>query len=121
LVADDVEMNREIVQSFLSDANHEVTCVEDGAEAVAAAAAADYDVILMDVRMPRVDGLEATRRIRRLVGPRGQVPIVGVTAQAFAEQVADCRKAGMDAHLSKPFSPDALLAAVAHAAEVRPA
>ena len=115
LVADDVEMNRDIVQGFLKGI-HDVTCVAGGAEVVAAAAIAEYDVILMDVRMPEVDGLEATRRIRGLVGARGQVPIVGLTAQAFAEQVAACRKAGMDAHLPKPFSPDMLREAVIRAA-----
>ena len=115
LVADDVEMNREIVKGFLQG-SHDVTCVVGGAEAVAAAANAEYDVILMDVRMPEVDGLEATRRIRGLVGARGQVPIVGLTAQAFAEQVAACRKAGMDAHVPKPFSPEMLLQAVINAA-----
>jgi DNA-binding response OmpR family regulator len=70
----------------------------------------------MDVRMPEMDGLEATRRIRALEGPRGRVPIVALTAQAFTEQVAECRKAGMDDHLPKPFDPDSLLTAVLRAA-----
>jgi CheY-like chemotaxis protein len=118
LVADDADMNRDIIRGFLSR-SHEVTCVAGGAEAVEAAANADYDVILMDVRMPEVDGLEATRRIRRLAGARGSIPIIGVTAQAFAEQVAACRMAGMDAHLPKPFSPEMLLQAVVSAATLR--
>lgn len=66
--------------------------------------------------MPKVDGLEAARRIRALKDPRGQVPIVALTAQAFAEQVAECRQAGMNDHLAKPFTPEALLAVVARAA-----
>ena len=115
LVADDLRMNREILEGFLRTADHRVTCVEGGAEAVTAAMAADYDVILMDVRMAGVDGLEATRRIRRLPGRRGSVAIIGVTAQAFAEQVLACTAAGMDAHLPKPFTPEALLRAVATA------
>ena len=115
LVVDDVAMNREVALSFLSSANHSPTCAESGAEAVAAATSTDYDVILMDVNMPEVDGLEATRRIRRLPGRRGRVPIIGLTAHAFAEQVADCKKAGMDMHMSKPFSPDTLLESVARA------
>jgi len=118
LVADDIDMNREIVRSFLKDI-YDVTCVGGGAEAIAAAAGADYDVILMDVRMPEVDGLEATRRIRAFAGPRGQVNIVGLTAQVFADEVAACRKAGMDAHLAKPFSPDMLRQAVVRAAIAR--
>jgi len=58
--------------------------------------------------MPGVDGLEATRRIRALGGARGRVPIVALTAWAFADQVKECFKAGMDGHLAKPFTPDAL-------------
>jgi PAS domain S-box-containing protein len=115
LVVDDVLMNREIAGSFLRARGHEVTCVEGGAEGVAAAASTDFDCILMDVRMPEVDGLEATRRIRALAGERGRVPIVALTAQAFSEQIAECRKVGMDSHLAKPFNPDTLLAAVLQA------
>ena len=120
-VVDDVAMNRDIAGSFLRAAGHEVACAEGGAEAVEMAAASDFDVILMDVRMPEVDGLEATRRIRALAGPRGRVPVVALTAQSFTEQIAECRKAGMDAHLSKPFAQDALLDAVARAVEDRAA
>jgi HPt (histidine-containing phosphotransfer) domain-containing protein len=75
----------------------------------------DFDVVLMDVRMPGMDGLEATRRIRAIPGLRGHVPIVALTAQAFTEQIAACRTAGMDSHLSKPFDPETLLAAVTQA------
>ena len=115
LLVDDVAMNRDVAAAFLQAAGHEITCVEGGAEAVVAAAASDFDVILMDVHMPEVDGLKATRHIRALTGPRGQVPIIALTAHAFAEQEAECRRAGMDGHLSKPFAPDALFAAVARA------
>jgi PAS domain S-box-containing protein len=116
LVTDDVPMNCEIARCFLASAGHEVVCVESGAAAIAAASAEDFDVILMDVRMPEMDGLEATRRIRCIAGTRGRVPIIGLTAQAFAEQVADCRQSGMDAHLAKPFTPDDLLYTVSKAA-----
>jgi CheY-like chemotaxis protein len=109
-------MNREIAGSFLRAAGHRVTCADSGAEAVAMVETTDFDVVLMDVRMPEMDGLEATRRIRALPNPRGQVPIVALTAQAFSEQVAECRKAGMKGHLPKPFDPDSLLAAVLRAA-----
>jgi signal transduction histidine kinase/CheY-like chemotaxis protein len=115
LAVDDVLMNRDIASSFLRSAGHTVVCVDGGEEAVAAVAATDFDVVLMDVRMPGMDGLEATRRIRALQGPRGRVPIVALTAQAFTEQVAACRAAGMDSHLSKPFDPETLLAAVVQA------
>jgi PAS domain S-box-containing protein len=121
LVVDDVAMNRDIAGSFLRAAGHKVTCVEGGAEAIAAVETMDFDVVLMDVRMPEMDGLEATRRIRALEGERGRVPIVALTAQAFSEQVAECHKAGMDSHLPKPFDPDSLLTAVLRAVEVRSA
>jgi CheY-like chemotaxis protein/HPt (histidine-containing phosphotransfer) domain-containing protein len=112
LVADDESLNRSIASGFLSSAGHEVVCVDNGAAAVEAAAARDFDVILMDVRMPGMDGLEATRRIRALPTQRGRVPVVAVTAQVFAEQVALCRQAGMDGHVAKPFKQAVLLAAV---------
>jgi CheY-like chemotaxis protein/HPt (histidine-containing phosphotransfer) domain-containing protein len=115
LVVDDIDMNRDIAAAFLRAAGHTVECVEGGAEAVAAAASTDFDVVLMDVRMPGMDGLEATRRIRRFGGVRGRVPIVALTAQAFTEHVTECRMAGMDSHLGKPFDQEALLAVVAHA------
>ncbi len=121
LVVDDVLMNREIAKSFLHAAGFRVTCVESGAEAIAEVAIKDFDVVLMDVRMPVMDGLEATRRIRVLDGARGQVPVVALTAQVFAEQIAECHKAGMNSHLAKPFSPDMLLAAVAQAVKTKPA
>ncbi|MFC7692580.1 response regulator [Paeniroseomonas aquatica] len=73
----------------------------------------DFDLILMDLRMPRLDGIGATRWIRALPGPRGRVPIVALTAQAFAEQLEECRGAGMDGHLVKPFTMEGLLAAIA--------
>ena len=92
LVVDDIAMNRDIAGSFLRAAGHKVTCVEGGAEAIAIVKQTDFDVVLMDVRMPEMDGLEATRRIRALAGARGKVPIVALTAQAFSEQVAECHK-----------------------------
>ena len=115
LVADDVAMNRDIAAAFLQSAGHRVTFATDGAQAVAAVAASDYDLVFLDVRMPGMDGLEAARRIRALPGARGRVPIIALTAQAFSEQVAECRAAGMTDHLSKPFTPAALLAALAKA------
>ena len=117
LVVDDVAMNRDIASSFLRSVGHEVACAEDGLAALEAAEMNEFDVILMDVRMPGMDGLEATRRIRALAGPRGRVPIVAVTAQAFVEQVKECRRVGMGSHLAKPFTLSTLCAAVAHAAE----
>jgi CheY-like chemotaxis protein/HPt (histidine-containing phosphotransfer) domain-containing protein len=115
LVVDDIDMNRDVAGSFLQSAGHEATCVKSGAEAIAAVAMSDFDVVLMDVRMPGMDGLEATRRIRALAGARGRVPIVALTANTFAEEVAECLRAGMDDYLPKPFDLDMLLGAVARA------
>lgn len=112
LVVDDVAMNRDVARSFLLAAGHRVVCAEGGAEAIDLVVAEAFDMVLMDVRMPGMDGLEATRRIRALPGPPGRVPVVALTAQAFAEQVAVCRSAGMNGHLAKPFTQEALLAAV---------
>jgi light-regulated signal transduction histidine kinase (bacteriophytochrome)/ActR/RegA family two-component response regulator len=116
LVVDDIDMNRDIASAFLTAGGHDVTCAESGEEAVAAVEAADFDVVLMDVCMPGMDGLEATRRIRALRPPRAGVPIVALTAQVFAEQIEECRNAGMNSHLAKPFAYDTLLDAVAQAA-----
>ena len=112
LVVDDIAMNRDIACSFLRAAGHRVASAKGGEEAVAAVGAEDYDAVLMDVRMPGVDGLEATRRIRALAGSRGLVPVVALTAQAFAEQIEECRRAGMSGHLVKPFALDTLLSAL---------
>jgi N-acyl amino acid synthase of PEP-CTERM/exosortase system len=113
LVVDDSAINRDITSAFLRSAGHEVVVAEGGAEAAQFAAAGVFDVVLMDVRMPGVDGLEATSRIRADNSVHGRVPILGLSAHAFAEQIEECRLAGMDGHLAKPFSPEMLLDAVA--------
>ncbi len=119
LVVDDVAINRGIAESFLCAAGHDVTVASDGAQALRILEREDFDVVLMDVRMPGMDGLEATRRIRALGGARGDVPVIALTAQAFADQVEECQRAGMQDHLAKPFSPTMLVAAVARAAQRR--
>ena len=119
LLVDDIAMNRDIAGSFLKVAGHDVTFADGGEAAVAAAAAADFDVILMDLRMPEIDGFEATRRIHAIGGRRGRVPIIAFTAHAFTEQVEECRRAGMIGHLAKPFTQAALLAVLAEARQER--
>ena len=118
LLVDDLAMNREIVASFLRAAGHSTTCVGSGAEAVATVATTPFDIVLMDVRMPKMDGLEATRRIRALEGDHGGVPIMALTVQASTEQIMECRKAGMNSHSPKCFDLDALLAAVVQTAGI---
>ncbi len=121
LVVDDVAMNRDIAAAFIRSAGHEAVCVEGGAEAVAAVQGGNFAAVLMDVRMPEVDGLEATRRIRALAGERGSVPIVALTAQVFTEQIDACREAGMDTHLAKPFTRETLLATIERCVAASPA
>jgi signal transduction histidine kinase/DNA-binding NarL/FixJ family response regulator/HPt (histidine-containing phosphotransfer) domain-containing protein len=112
LVADDVAANRMVARAMLVAAGHRVDSAADGAEALAAVEREAYDVVLMDVQMPVMDGLEAARRIRSLDGARGRTPILAVTASALPEQVAACAEAGMDGHLAKPIDRESLLAAV---------
>jgi PAS domain S-box-containing protein len=112
LVVDDVDMNREIARAFLAEAGHRAVCAASGAEAIEAVRSNDFDAVLMDVRMPGMDGLEATRLIRQIPGPRGQVPVVALTAQAFGEQIEACRTSGMTGHIVKPYTQQALVDAL---------
>jgi CheY-like chemotaxis protein len=122
MVVDDIAMNRDIAAAFLRAAGHTVKLCDSAIDAIDTAASTDFDVILMDVRMPEMDGLEATRRIRALPGSRGQVPVVALTALAFVDEVEDCRRAGMNGHLAKPFRLDTLNDAILRAtAAARPA
>lgn len=109
LVVDDVPANRLVARAMLTSAGHHVTCVEDGSVAVGAVQQTVFDLVLMDLQMPVMDGLEATRRIRALEPPHGQVPVIAVTASAMPEQVEACRAAGMNGHLAKPIDRDTLL------------
>lgn len=115
LVVDDHPVNREVARIMVQAFGCEVIEACDGQEAVQAAAANTLDLVLMDVRMPRMDGLEATRRIRALPDALGAVPVVAMTADAMPEDVVRCLAAGMNAHLPKPVSQAALFAIVSRA------
>ncbi|RZJ45733.1 MAG: response regulator [Brevundimonas sp.] len=115
LVVDDHPVNREVARIMLQAFGCEVVEVCDGAEAVGAASAELFDLILMDVRMPRMDGLEATRRIRALPGDAAAVAIVAMTADAMPEDVVRCLASGMNAHMAKPVSQAGLFDAVSRA------
>ncbi len=119
LLVDDIQINRDIIGAFLKAAGHVVTLANSGQEAVRLASEQQFDVVLMDVRMPEMDGLEATRRIRALPGGLGQMPILALTAHTFPDQVAKCAEAGMDAHIPKPIDYETLIDAV-HQAARRP-
>ena len=107
LLAEDEPINREIAQALLEDVGLQIDLAENGREAVEKARSGNYDVILMDMRMPVLDGLNATREIRQLLGHHTP-PILAMTANAFAEDKDQCFEAGMDDFISKPVMPEVL-------------
>ncbi len=115
LVAEDNEVNQMLVREMLRQLGHDSVVVGDGVEAVAAASAGGFDLVMMDIQMPRLDGLSAARRIRALDGPASRVPIVALTANAMPEEREACLAAGMDGHVAKPVEPRALAAAIERA------
>ncbi|MHB2210293.1 PAS domain-containing protein [Methylobacterium sp. CM6257] len=108
LLVEDVPLNQELACAVLESQGYAVDVAGDGAEAITAvgsavAAGRAYDLVLMDVQMPRVDGLTATRRIRALAPPACDVPIVAMTANVLPAQIEELREAGMDDYVGKPF------------------
>ncbi len=112
LLAEDNLVNQKVAVAMLRKRGHQVTVVGDGGQAVDAVGAKDYDVVLMDVQMPLVDGLEATRRIRALPPPRNRVAVIAMTANAMKGDEQRCLDAGMDGYVSKPIDPGQLDAAL---------
>jgi CheY-like chemotaxis protein len=110
---DDNAVNRELVCALLGPFDIDIATAVDGVEAVELASRNAFDLILMDVQMPNMDGLTAARRIRAAAAPEARrVPIIAMTANVLPEQVARCLDAGMDDHLGKPISPTKLLEAL---------
>jgi len=110
MVVDDVAANRAMMRALLTSDGHLVTAAANGAEAVALTAQDRFDAVLMDVRMPVMDGIEATRRIRELPGEAGSMPIIAISADVMPETTRTCLAAGMNAILAKPIERDALVA-----------
>jgi signal transduction histidine kinase/DNA-binding response OmpR family regulator len=108
LVAEDNPVNQRVVLGFLEPQGHRVTVVGDGALAVKAVEAETFDAVLMDMHMPNMDGLEATRRIRALPGAAARTPIVACTASIGTSDPEKFIRAGMDGHVIKPISPENL-------------
>jgi CheY-like chemotaxis protein/HPt (histidine-containing phosphotransfer) domain-containing protein len=111
LLAEDNPINQEVALELLREAGFSVTLAKNGLEVVELARQTVYDLLLMDVQMPGLDGLEATQIIRALPS-WAEVPILAMTASAFAEDRQRCLYAGMNDHVSKPVDPDQLLAAL---------
>jgi CheY-like chemotaxis protein len=114
LVAEDHPVNRKVIELLLNAEDYELTFAHDGAAAVRAFEARVYDVILMDMQMPVMDGVTATRRIRQLEAGSGRprTPILMVTANCMPEHTTACAQAGADGLVSKPLNPAELLGAI---------
>ena len=106
LLADDLDVNREIAKMLLMGAGFEIDTAVNGREAVdkvAAASPGTYSAVLMDIQMPEMNGYEATQAIRALPGEQSKVPILAMTANAFSEDVAKAKEVGMNGHIAKPI------------------
>jgi signal transduction histidine kinase/ActR/RegA family two-component response regulator len=112
LVVDDNATNRMVAEALCEMFDCTSECVIDGEEAVEAARSGRFDLILMDIRMPRMDGLQATRLIRQLPGPAGAVPIIALTANADPEDAQSYIACGMHEVVEKPIKPERLLEAI---------
>ena len=112
LLVEDNNINRTVALNMLKKRGHDVTMAINGKEAVKRVRGQDFDAVLMDRHMPVMDGIEATRRIRRMKGPVSKIPIIGVTAAATKQELGACLASGMDACVTKPIDPKELAAAL---------
>lgn len=119
LVVDDNAVNRQVARVFLKEIDCDVTEAADGAEALIALDTRVFDIVLMDIHMPNMDGLEAIKRIRAGDEAWRNIPVVALTADAMENDRARYLKAGMDSYAAKPFDPRQLFSAMAAAIETR--
>lgn len=108
LLVDDQLINRELARTLIADTGLEVVCAKSGPEAIQKAAKEEFSLIIMDIKMPKMDGYETSRRIRRLDSPSAAAPIIAMTAHITTRGEEDCAAAGMDDFLSKPFDMEKL-------------
>jgi len=120
LVVDDNATNRMVAEALCEMFDYTSECVVDGLEAVEAARTGRFDLILMDIRMPNMDGVEATRAIRKLPGAAGSVPIIALTANADPEDAKEYLAVGMHSVVEKPLKPEKLLEAISLALTTTP-
>jgi CheY-like chemotaxis protein len=113
LIAEDNPVNQKVLGQMLKVCGHSFEVAENGENAIQRVCDGSFDVVLMDVQMPGLDGLEATRRIRAMNNDRSGVPIIGVTAGATAPELAACREAGMNSCITKPITLRAIEKALA--------
>ncbi|WP_262269889.1 ATP-binding protein [Microvirga yunnanensis] len=109
LLVEDLEHNRDLARAILVAAGHDVDAAENGAEAVQAVQATLYNLVLMDIQMPVMDGITATQKIRELSHPCNAIPIIAMTANVLPQQVKEFGEAGMNDHVGKPFKRAELL------------
>ena len=112
LLAEDNPVNQKVAIGFLRPQGHNVEVAKNGLEAVAAVKERDFDLVLMDMHMPEMGGLDATHHIRALPGKRGQLPIIALTASAAPDSIQRGLEAGMNGYVSKPINPETLIAAM---------
>jgi CheY-like chemotaxis protein/HPt (histidine-containing phosphotransfer) domain-containing protein len=121
LLAEDNKINQQFAMVVLNKAGYHVTVAENGRQAVEAVRNADFDVVLMDIQMPELDGVDATRQIRAFAAPKNAIPIFAMTAHAMRGACEEYLAAGMNDYITKPFQPALLLGKLERLAEGLPA
>jgi PAS domain S-box-containing protein len=112
LLVEDVEINQELARAVLERVGHQVDVAADGTEAIVAVQTKQYDLVLMDIQMPGMDGITATRHIRAMDHPSSILPIIAMTANVLPQQIAHFREVGFSDHIGKPFKWDELYATI---------
>ena len=120
LVVDDVKVNRDVAGALLANLGHTVSFAASGSEALERLPADHFDLVLMDLQMPKMDGFETARTMRAMPPPLGQIPIFALTASVMPEQIAAAHDAGMNGHVGKPLSRETLAEALAELQKTPP-